>query len=255
MYRNGTSAFSTFSIGMFEKSDTSYTHRNTDRVEPLLYETVILSLSFKPDATFRTAARRSHSFLLAIKPERAKELGKHIRNLYLDTTVSPRTAERILSLCVNLVDLTYWTEHPTHIFLPFVKSNRVRSLSIHTRNVFRTWADVNFSSSSYANLSHLDLAKDMQQTLMLPKLHLLPSLTHLAIDGQTDMCWINGTLRECKRLEVLVLRKNILGKESINPVPQDSRVVLMESHYWFSHDNWVRMWAHADALVAEAVAS
>jgi hypothetical protein len=229
---------------------------NIDRMEPIIYETVVLCHPFQPGRSYHWAVRRTRTFLRTINlSKRAQHLAMYIRNLFLDIHISPLHAERVLLLSTNLVSLAYWAtgrvweQYPTSFFT-HLRTHQLDCLSINTRNLDNTWDNIDLSNSIFANLSHLDLVNDRVVMLELPNLHLLPSLTHLAVHGWTSANSLKRALWLCKTLRVLVLRKAGDGGELA--IVDDSRLVVMESHYWSNCNMTLwNIWTCAEYMIMQ----
>ncbi|KAF9059184.1 hypothetical protein BDP27DRAFT_1431698 [Rhodocollybia butyracea] len=120
-------------------------------MEWIIYETVVLDLP-----SSRTAA-----LLRTIEAKPAGFFSRRVKRLYLSYSVTPAEAERILSVCTGLTQLTCWIQHQHDgwllRYLNSTPLSHLTRLSIKLDMVTERNSIPSFSDELYQNLTHLDI--------------------------------------------------------------------------------------------------
>lgn len=171
--------------------------------------------------------------------ERIARFGVHVRHVLLQN----RTAEEIidiLNLCPNVENLALWIVRggSDHKLVPTLKALRkLRRLSFdpawiqHSVNLDERDTPLAFDLPCFAMITHLEIINASTTLSRWSKVSVMPALTHLALDGVVNQQLINRVLRECPRLELLVLfhlEPGYLG-EDLSKSQSDHRVVFLQS--------------------------
>jgi hypothetical protein len=148
----------------------------THRIEPLIYETVILG---------RSRLGEVHQFLRTLRSRPASFFATHVKTLVLTSIVTPEQATCIASVCTGVVNLS--CSVPSPALLPAMDDLRhLRRLSIIARG--RPVREPDFAHALYANVTHLEIITDGDGwTTWSPSCFAhLPRLTHLALTFEGD---------------------------------------------------------------------
>ncbi|KAI3613285.1 hypothetical protein WG66_001502 [Moniliophthora roreri] len=197
--------------------------RIRDWTQPLIYEMVTLGANDAPP------------FLRTMDIFPPTFFSQHVKQLCLTVSISPRDAARILQVCTGVTSLACWVDF-RHSQLPVSLSELLAPFSLRRLSIeighFSQLSLVNCGWST--QLSHLDLRLwDSQDTLVIPGLQHLPSLTHLAIYlGHWELAIDRTSLaailysRPSLRVLCLVIDED-QDMDNERPAPSDPRVVYM----------------------------
>ncbi|KAK7050745.1 tyrosinase central domain-containing protein [Favolaschia claudopus] len=163
----------------------------------------------------------------------------------------------ILELCTNLVDLglNSWFTDPA--LLPVLGTLQLRRLAVNLRVLFGQ-SPIDLRHPLFHSVTHLDIFRVEGVADILPKLSVLPSLTHLALDSDLPREKILGVLPGCEDLKVLLVQWRRFEKEGFAtakvPCVYDVRfVIAIYSDYWAEWENGARgredSWSRADEFV------
>jgi hypothetical protein len=227
-------------VGPLSLNLIPFIHRQP-RIEPIIYETVILIGNSYVDSLFiRTFDSKPASFF-----------AKHVKHLCFGCSASLADGKRILSACTSVNDLACWmdiTGRTTDLNnLPLNIPFRPKRLSVNPVLLFEGSGTPDFGSSMFQCTSHLEIMWPVR-FFDFSTLDLIANLTHLAF-SLWDMPrsppitpTLNHALSSCQSLEVLVLliskgSKSLSMRQSRQLVgfdSQDPRVVLLPCHLNFA---------------------
>ncbi|KAF8657828.1 hypothetical protein AX16_002144 [Volvariella volvacea WC 439] len=193
-------------------------------VEPILYQVVIKG----PESAFKSDLRRRRT------------LGRHVRSLcllheeYIDH----------LTFCPNIQNLALWftPSQPTQAIHTLLSMLTLRRLSVYFHTLYPQFKTKHpdFKHRMFAHITHLEILdsdEDWPDSLVLESLAHMPSLTHLAFDGERSQELCQRIFRRCNRLQVLVVL-GIRSDMARSLVLGDPRVVLGASDVWI--EDWER---------------
>ncbi|KAF9269432.1 hypothetical protein L218DRAFT_983327 [Marasmius fiardii PR-910] len=190
---------------------------------------------------------------------------QHVKRLCLTASINPHDAARILECCTGVTSLACWVDFKdphspalSRLLAPL----SLRRLSIELENfqrlplAGRTWCN---------ELSHLDLRMwEGQDPFIIPDLHHLPSLTHLAIYSghwEIDSSTLERIMAKKVTIQVLCLVIDDEQEEyHERPILTDPRMVYMprlepvpdwEAPYRGLKDTWF----YAEQMVARRMAT
>jgi hypothetical protein len=158
-----------------------------------------------------------------------------------------------LDRCPNIENLALWlVDGSTAPLVPVLEKLPVlRSLSMDTMDFIFLNGNPDHSSRPLAlDVTHLDLVNFCMYTwTKLEQIASLPKLTHLALTGQPDAGFVQDLLRECPKLELLVVIY-VRVEDDEPPIPRgmetkikDKRLVETRStkehgEYWNRGSLW-----------------
>ncbi|KAJ7213044.1 hypothetical protein GGX14DRAFT_361079 [Mycena pura] len=213
-------------------------------VEAVIYETIVLG---QPDAKqtlfWCTFAARPPAFF-----------AKNIRALHLATGVSYPRARALLTVCTDLVALTWWVENSfrsrAELLDILAEPGPLSSLRHLSINVATLWPRAgNFAHPLFARLTHLELVNSPAWFDWTPLLapNVLPCLTHLALSelgpahavSALDSSFFREALASDApgpRLEMLIaVSQNeyfLCALERERAVLEDARFVCLPSYHY-----------------------
>ncbi|TFK69459.1 hypothetical protein BDN72DRAFT_840313 [Pluteus cervinus] len=232
----------------------------SNRIEPVLYEVIAIEQTgFSPHFFLPPHIEKLSSGILDV----FKQYGHHVRYLSIEPSQPEPLIVPTLNLCPSLrnlkapVDLSAEMIEIVQVHLPHLK----RISGRFTQH----FASLDASKPLWRHLTHLDMIGDHYWSDCSTFLPHLSSLTHLALndpelnDGSREDEMVLGPLRDCRRLEALLLVSEPAGlleacKER-NYEPADDRVVAVGVKALEDWLNGVRggfdMWAHADRIIGD----
>ena len=148
-----------------------WTHLPLSRVEPLLYETVVLCDLVNED-------------LVQLITNGPSRYSRHVKDLWVKWTIDAATVKRFLILCQNVVKLEF-TIAFDHEFWPLLGNLCPEIVSIHAHALCSSPLEADLTSNFFHRITHLRLVgfEPMEGEW---RLDTLPSLTHLALDYMAD---------------------------------------------------------------------
>jgi len=171
--------------------------------------------------------------------ERIARFGVHVRHILLQNRFSEEIID-ILNLCPNVENLALWIVHGEsgHKLVPaFEGLRRLKRLSFDPAclqtnvDFYERNTPVAFDLPCFAKITHLDIINASTTWSRWSKVSVMPALTHLALAGVVNQQLVNRVLRECPRLELLVLFYLVSGYlgEDVSESQNDHRVVFLQS--------------------------
>ncbi|KAJ7229904.1 hypothetical protein GGX14DRAFT_581596 [Mycena pura] len=226
-------------------------------IEPLLYRVVRGSNSSLAIATLK-AVRSKPAFLHGA-----------VRHLSLDAGCrwSEDEATEVLAACTGIVDIILGQWYTAPALIPLLSAMRLQRLSASLEYLFGSFAAVDLTHPLFASLTHLDasdnLRLDVEYTICA-QIPLLPSLTHLCLNGPVAWAQVETLLTECPRLQVLAFIVVVSGRHIMRWVQngsiRDARLVATAYNHKHA-DHWNHweigaaggrdVWAWADEFVAK----
>lgn len=235
------------------------------RIEPLIYETVILDFPMSTVELFiRTLDSRPASFF-----------SRYIKTICLTSIITFSQASRILAVCTGAVNISCWAG-PIPMkasLLPIIRSHPLQKLSVKLEDIVNLSPTLDFSHPLFNNLTHLEIVNppssyfiDTPTPVNWSGLHRLSSITHLAFgdlfyDEHSYMVSVFADLlSNCESLQTLVLvSDDALLSDALHREHKlhSSRLVTLPSfHYpyqYISYWDALRqgepdMWERADKI-------
>jgi hypothetical protein len=195
---------------------------------------------------------------------------ERVKTLCVSAYLDISDALQVLPLCTGVVNLACWVD-PRQIssptFFDTVSSSQPRRLSIDTETFFgwgRNFQQASFSHRFFENVTHLELLFRQIDIPLFAGLHLLPQLTHLALDPESydviPLNFLSDTLRKCISLHVLIAFEGVdQGTDAsafIKDASQDDRLVVLPCGEYIR--NWEAfrrglpdVWTQAERIISE----
>jgi hypothetical protein len=222
------------------------------RIEPIVYETLIVQIS-EPSWAL-------HPSLLQALKSKPSSFKKNVRNLLLDCPdLCPPDVVRnvkdysdlVLSTCRGVHNLIIPV--PTPFMIPHLESMKLQRLHITLRNL--SWFyTADFTFSFLTTVTHLELFEPIVHSRSLEYLPVasLPQLTHLRLFNapRTLLC---SVLLAATKLQVFILKVSSRSWEQVcrELSIEDQRLVLMEGEWESGTRGESDFWAHADLFVVK----
>ena len=150
----------------------------TLRIDPILYETMVLATS--------STKTGFELFMANIDCKPLVFYAKHVKNLWISAVDDPDAFERVLSICSGVENLVLFPmrRYINYPFVPFLErpsaGSHLRRLTCHLEYLFPPWSTMqNFQHACFANLTHLHLFDEHWSDYA--GFENLRSLTHLAL--------------------------------------------------------------------------
>ncbi|KAF8069962.1 hypothetical protein FPV67DRAFT_994905 [Lyophyllum atratum] len=234
-------------------------------IEPILYECLIIRSQREGTLLFETIGSKPRGFFAT-----------HVKSLAIGDSVTFQRSKAILAACSqNIVNLAVWgnTRNPT-IFLPFIRSQNIRRLSLMSQHS----SELSFPPSLLSSLTHLMILDGPYSWFQIreaarhrkssdvtdPEYHnaiaLFRSLTHFGVCSQNwgraqTILKVAGNLKYFVVILPPHFRATTIIAQRIQEIG-DRRVVLVEhTHTMESWEASVRgeagIWERAEKLVKE----
>ncbi|KAJ7621458.1 hypothetical protein FB45DRAFT_141443 [Roridomyces roridus] len=168
-------------------------HRAFTWIEPILYETLILSSSTS----------------LALETKPPSFWARNVRNVHIVKSPDKALVLSTLSACTGLESLMVLRDEDTQDIMPLLAPMRLKRLDIDVGQLFGPQVatyDLHLNPT-FAGLTHLCIqdAHTFKFTAFSTTLPLLPELTHLRLEfGGLGASGLKLFLRDCKQLRVLI---------------------------------------------------
>lgn len=136
-----------------------------------------------------------------------QQYGQHILHIYIRGR-SARTITKILRNCPYVENLTMWmVVGVDKALVEVLEARPLKKLSIHAIDFLFLHDDQPLTRPLALSVTHLDLMEfhDFDGEINWQTVATLPNLTHLRLEGIPPMALVQFFLRECRKLERLVV--------------------------------------------------
>ncbi|KAJ6485535.1 hypothetical protein C8R45DRAFT_275506 [Mycena sanguinolenta] len=225
-------------------------------IEPLIYDTVILS-----------DEEICHKFMRTLDSRPAQFFAENVKSLCVPADVDALCTVRVLKACQGVVNLAIWLVQPqdTPVF-PFISSLRPTRLSVNMYGLYGSECKPDFEHPFFSNVTHLELVDWLAWAAYIDSLS--PHLTHLAVDfdlnlqdSETRLC---DVLASCRSLVVCIAlvsddESMIVVANRLAGIEDPRLVILSESN---AIENWesslqttdASLWSFAEDIVTAKIA-
>ncbi|KAK7050667.1 tyrosinase central domain-containing protein [Favolaschia claudopus] len=162
-------------------------------IEPYLYRVVRVNVSKTSTAMIRQLLTKPPEFI-----------SNAVRHLALEHKA--READKLLTLCKNLIDLSPSSLYNTPDLLPTLSEVRPQQLSLLLGGLFEP-SQIDLSHPAFTSLTHLDVCDHSDESLaqICHQIPSLSALTHICLYYGVSRDLALTTLERCPRLKVLMI--------------------------------------------------
>ncbi|KAJ6508997.1 hypothetical protein C8R45DRAFT_461994 [Mycena sanguinolenta] len=214
---------------------------------------------------YRVICSSSHSAILHLRTSKPPAFFHiAVRHLFLDGVSthdwSVEDANDVLRLCTGVVNFAAIGRFSHPALLPLLANMQLQRISVCLEVLFGGYDSIDLGHSAFLSITHIDIFDTIVSGEMKICAHLpaLPALTHLCLNNDVPWDVLRNLLRDCLRLELLVvLWHRSYGEDWLQDSPiRDMRfVTTVFGDYWQEWEQGARglsdFWTMADDFVAQ----